>query len=269
MPDAEALLSLPLPTLIFVAMAATGRAMGALFGLWGIYYVVGPATILRMGVAIAISLPLLGTGAADFAAMSTDLGRLEVMIVPVREFIIGVAIGFLSSIPFFAILGAAIVIDQYRGDFSPAAPGPEGEQIGSYATMNVVMALFLFAEAGGFIILVGTIYESYGVLNPGVGGLSLSPEAGTRIGVILQNVFVSLVIIALPLIMLLLLAEFGLNMAFRLAGQIKMPAVDFLLKNMIFVAVMPILIFGLARSMEAAFDRAPQPLRVLEELVGE
>lgn len=265
---AAAITSLPLPTLVFVLAAGMGRALGALFGLWGLYFILGPATILRTSLAVVLSLPMLVAAIPTFLDLTSDTFRLSLLIIPVREFVIGFGLGLLVSLPFFAILGAGILIDQYRGDFSPGLQAPESQQVGSFANLKVVMALFLFVEAGGFLILVTALYDSYALIPPQEVGFSFGPGFGALIGEVVSNVIWILVIVAMPIMLILMLIEFGVNVSFRLAGQIKVPSIDFLIKSLVFVAAMPILIFGIARSMERAFDLAPDPLPMLQELVA-
>lgn len=158
--------SLPLPTMFFVLVAGIGRALGALFGLWGLYFVLGPAALLRTGLAVILSLPALALNATTFPDLIDNTSRLLLMTIPLREFLIGFGLGLLASLPFFAIMGAGILIDQYRGDFNPANPAPESSQVGSFANLKVVMALFFFVEAGGFLIVVQALYQSFALFPP-------------------------------------------------------------------------------------------------------
>ena len=173
----------------------------------------------------------------------------------------------MASIPFFAIMGAGILIDQYRGDFSPGLQAPEFQQVGSFANLKVVMALFLFVEMGGLMILITSLYQSYAVFPPGVVTLGVPQQFAQLLAELLQNVFILLIIVALPIMIILFLIEFGVNMVFRLAGQIKMPSVEFLIKTLVFVLAMPVLVLGLARAIEAAFSSVPPPLTSLQEML--
>ncbi len=262
------LAALPLPSVFFVIIAGAGRAMGALFGLWGLYFVLGPAALIRMVLALIISMPAIAGNLDGFIEVIEDTQRLAIYVLPMREFVLGLALGFLASLPFFAVMGAAMMIDQYRGDFSPGIAGPEGQQIGSFAQLKVVMVLFLFVEAGGFFLLVATLYKSFGILPPAVGGFGFAPDMADQVAGILQSVFVTLILVALPIMVLLLLIEYGVSMTLRLTGQIKMPSIDFLLKNLLLALAMPLLIYGLARTIGMAFDRHPDPLGLLQRLLG-
>lgn len=96
----------------------------------------------------------------------------------------------------------------------------------------------------------------------------MTANAGDLIATIVQEVFWLLLIIAMPIMLILVLIEFGVNIIFRLAGQIKMPSVEFLMKTLVFVLAMPLLVYGLARTINGAFDSAPPPLTLLEQFSG-
>lgn len=263
----ETLLSIPVTTGFFVLIAAAARALGALFGLWGLYFVMGPAAILRFTLALVISAPLIVGQGDDFVALVGDANRFALFVVPVREFVIGFALGLLMSIPFFAVLAAAMLVDQYSGDFAPGLQAPESQTVGAYSALNVVMILFLFVEAGGFLMLVKVLYDSFAILPPAVPGLAVAPDFAAGLGDILQSVMVALIVFALPVILILLLLEFAINMMARLTEQIKLPSIDFLAKNIALTLLMPLLVLGLIRLMQKALDDAPDPLVTLMRLI--
>lgn len=68
---------------------------------------------------------------------------------------------------------------------------------------------------------------------------------------------------------ILILIDFGVNFAVRMAKQIQLPAIDFLLKSLIFIALMPVLVIGVARSINGALNEAPDPLILMEEFSGQ
>ena len=95
----------------------------------------------------------------------------------------------------------------------------------------------------------------------------MTANAGDLIATIVQEVFWLLLIIAMPIMLILVLIEFGVNII-CLAGQIKMPSVEFLMKTLVFVLAMPLLVYGFARTINGAFDSAPPPLTLLEQFSG-
>lgn len=264
----EDLLSLPPTVGFFVLMAGASRAMGVLYGLWGITFLIGPAVMLRTLLAILLTAPMLVTQGQEFAALATETTRFAVLLIPLRELALGFGIGMLISIPFFAVLGASMLIDQYRGDFSPGNPAPEESTVGAFGSLSVIMVLFIFIDAGGLMLTLRTLYESYQSFPPAVPTLGLPPSFGSGLSLILQEVMAALVLLALPIILIMVLIEFGLSLVFRFAGKINVPAIDFLTKNLLFVLIMPIFIFSWARAIEAHFARAPVPLGLLERLIG-
>lgn len=263
-----AFLSVPLPTSFFLLIAGSARALGALFGLWGMYFILGPATLQRMSIAVVISAPIIVAQVDNYVELATETQRFALTLIPLREFVIGFSLGLLMSLPFISILGAAMLIDQYSGNFSPGAQAPENQTVGPYAQLNVVIALFLFVEAGGFFLLVQVLYDSYDLFEPAVPGLEIAPGFADALGDIMQSVMVGLVVFALPVILILMLLEFGINIVNRLSEQIKLPSIDFLVKNIALVCALPFLVIGLFRMIGAAIDDNSAPLeyviRILE-----
>lgn len=264
----QELAALPLPATFFVLTAGLLRALGALFGLWGLYFILGPAAILRSVIALVISAPVIVGQADGYVALVNETQRFALLMVPLREFAIGIALGLLMSIPFFSVLGAAMLVDQYRGDFSPGIQAPEGLTVGSYGALNMVMVLFVFVEVGGFMMLVGVLYESYQILPPSVPGLSVSTSFPDALGRIIANIMAALMLFAMPVILILILLDIGINLIHRLSEQIKVPSIDFLMKNLALVLLMPVLVIGLFRMMEEAITRAPAPIQLLLEAMA-
>ncbi|MEM8978522.1 MAG: flagellar biosynthetic protein FliR [Pseudomonadota bacterium] len=267
--SARLILDLPLPTMFFILFASSARALGVLFGLWGLYFVIGPAPMLRIGLAVILSLPFMAVGAEQFSLLIEETPRVYLLTVPLREVFLGLALGLIASMPFIAILGAGIVIDQYRGDFSPGLQAPENQQVGSFANLKVVMALYLFVEIGGFLIVLNALYTSFGVFAPGVPTLSLGGEFGSFLGEMIQQVFWLLIVVAMPIMVILILIDFGVNMVLRMSNPIKVTSMDFLLKSLVFVMAMPVLVYGVARAIESAVLGAGDPLLFLQELLRE
>lgn len=263
-----AFLTIPLTSTFFIVAVGSARALGAMFGLWGMYFVLGPAALLRTTMALIISAPIIVGQIDSFVGLTTDAPGYSLMLIPVREFAIGFGLGMLMSLPFFSIMAAAMLIDQYLGNFSPGLQAPEGQTVGPYAHLNVVIALFLFVEAGGFLVLVSVLYESFGVFAPAVPGLSLAEGFGDALGDILQSIMLALVVFALPVILILILLEFGINVISRMSEKIKMPSIDFLLKNLALVLLLPLLVIGLFRMIGAAIENSPAPLQLAMRLLG-
>jgi len=83
-----------------------------------------------------------------------------------------------------------------------------------------------------------------------------------------QAVMIGLIIMALPVMIILFLLEFAINMVARMNEKVKMPTIDFLAKSLSITLLMPLLMFGLIRLMQAQLDGAPPPLALLLKLLG-
>lgn len=82
-------------------------------------------------------------------------------------------------------------------------------------------------------------------------------------GFIIQDIMTGLIVFAMPVILMLLLLEFGINIMARVSEQIKTPTIDFLIKNLALTLALPVMVFGLMRLMQKAFDETASPLPLL------
>lgn len=267
-PVTETLLSLPLPSAFYVLFAASARALGLLTGLWGLYFVLGPAMILRMGLAVTLSLPLIVAAAADLSPILLESGPVRAAILPIREFALGFVLGLMASLPFITIMGAGVVVDQYRGDFNPVLDAPESAQVGSYAKLKVVIALFVFVEIGGFLTVLAALYQSYAMIPPGPFGTFDGLASARFLGKTLQDLVWVMVLLALPALILLFLIDAAVALAARLSSKIKLDSMDFLLKSLAFLVVMPVFVVALVRVIETTLLEADLPLTLLLRAIG-
>ena len=118
--------------------------------------------MIRNGVMVVLSLTLLPLTHDQLANLTLDLAGIALMVM--KEAIIGLALGFAMSIPFWAMRGAGFLMDLQRGAmsalfFSPAVGGMVSP-LGNLLAQLAVVVLFV---SGGFLMLLETIMLSYQV----------------------------------------------------------------------------------------------------------
>lgn len=117
--------------------------------------------MIRNGIVITMSLILLPLTHSQILQIP-DLNTMTLLILIVKEGILGLILGYAMAIPFWAMRAAGFIIDLQRGAmsalfFSPALAGmvsPLGAFLGQFA----VTMLFV---SGGFVILLQTLILSY------------------------------------------------------------------------------------------------------------
>ena len=145
----------------------------------------------------------------------------------VREILIGVSIGFLTRLILlvFELAGELIGLQiglSYAGYFAPGAG--HGNAVGVFTG---TIASWLFVTMSGPVLLIGCLIHSYQKFPAGLGLPQTKGLDPQRIIVLLGDVFGMAVVLALPVIVLLLLVNFAMGVATKVAPQLNLFAVGF------------------------------------------
>ena len=142
--------------------------------------------------------------------------------IAVKEVLIGLAIGFFASLPFWIAENVGNVIDNQRGATMGEVYSPlSGTQVSTTGIFFTQIVSTIFFVSGAVFLLLGAIYSSYAVW-PVFGGF-VSPAHGAD-GFILGTVdgmMRTTVVIAAPIIILMFLATLGLGFVNRTAPQLN------------------------------------------------
>lgn len=183
--------------------------------------------VLRFTVAAGLSAPVIYGLPGPIAAAEIDF--LSLLALSVKEILIGVALGLLIGLPFWAIELAGGAIDFQRMAASSAAMTPaqtETTIIGLF--LGLVYLAYAFAS-GAHLLALGLVHQSYALWPP----LAFAPLGTITIEPILsflQDLFTLGLLLGAPVIFMLLLsdlavaalARFAPNMnAMLLAMQVK------------------------------------------------
>lgn len=211
-----------------------------------------PLTV-RNGVAVALTVPLYPLMRASAEAAPTEMfGWLAFLV---RELAIGALIGWLYACVIWAFQLAGDLLDTQSGTSVAAVFDPMSrESAATFAQFLRTFALLVFLLVGGLHAMLGTLYESYR-LWPVTGGFPLSPrELSDR--VIASSVgYLSLgLALALPLVMLLFVVEFGLGLISRSLPQMNVFSLSMPIK-------MVVAMLGVALILGHHVDRLAQFVR--------
>ncbi|MDR2340735.1 MAG: type III secretion system export apparatus subunit SctT [Puniceicoccales bacterium] len=154
--------------------------------------------------------------------INPDISLGLIIILCVKELIIGLVLGFLASFIFYVVEGVGNLIDVQRGASSASLFSAFNEsQTTVMADFFVQIVLLLFFISGGFLFLLQLFYESYRLWPI----LSLFPmfDGGVASFFVQLTSDYANVVFALvgPILFALFLAEFGLGMVNRFAPQLN------------------------------------------------
>jgi len=211
---------------------------------------------IRIAVAIAMSLP--AAVLVYYQLGQRPLAPIEILWFLFKEVVLGTIIGFLISLPFWILQNIGVFIDTQRGNSQfPNSPGsdpdslPTGEFIKRFGVM-------IFIEMGVLANIFTSLMDSYviwPVLNP------LPPIDAIRYDLLIERfngMIMSSIIYASPVIVILLLVEFGFGLLSIYAPQIHVtsatPAIKSLLAMFILMAGIHTLVYVMGNEFNMIKD---------------
>lgn len=147
-------------------------------------------------------------------------GAPFIAVMGAREFIIGAAIGFVSSLPLYAMqisgyLDSTVMGFNMMNMFDPMSSA----QTSVLAQLKYLLAIWFFLRWDGHILLVQALSESFKLLPVGSGMRGARAELPWISW--LQRAFVIALRVSLPLFGAILLAEVGLGFVARTVPQMN------------------------------------------------
>lgn len=193
--------------------------------------------IIRAAFSIAIALPMFANGLPPYGLEGLELPFVVTMV---KELMIGMILGLLSSIPLAIAISGGGIIDFYRGSFL-GEPDPSGGTTTPYANLFAVVSLWLFASIGGFMIITGTIYGSYEIWSIRSAIPEFSPGAGVILS-IMERILLGSVVLAAPLVAIMFFSDIIHLISSKFGKQINVTHLAFSTKNLVAAVILPFFI---------------------------
>lgn len=228
-----------LEALLFSLILSTSRPLGfililPLFTRFGLRN-----GILQGAVMIAFAIPVF-PGVMHMVTLMPSLDFTTVALLVAKEVFLGVLLGLILGIPFWAIMAAGDMIDMQRGASMATllAPGT-GEQTTVTGTLFFLIAVFVLIISGWFTqVLLRTLYESYAPW-PVLRFLpDLTPDAGALALELLDALFATGLMLAIPILGPLLLTELAMGIAGKFMPQINILDLAMSVKQVIFLVLL-------------------------------
>jgi type III secretion protein T len=197
----------------------------------------GLTGILQGATALALALPVAPLVVAALAGQ-----KLTIIMIPAlmgKEVVIGVAIGLVLGVPFWAAEAAGDILDLQRGStaatlFDPSAISEEGIT----GTLLTLVMVALYFSSGGLRLTLGTVYESYGIWPAGNVFPTLSPAASQFFIVLLDRVMTLGLLLVAPIVVFMLLSDLLLALVSRASPQLNVFALSLSVKNLVFAVLL-------------------------------
>jgi type III secretion protein T len=196
-----------------------------------------PAKIAFAISIFTIFLPQLMTSTTTPLTLN-----LQLMLYLMKEVFLGLMLGFFLSIPFMIVQNAGILIDHQRGGASLMVNDPTVQnQSSPLGTLFNLVLIYLFFSFEGPFLVLEMISESYGIIPPDKMISPLSLETTSPLvqyaGKILGRVMILSTQLAAPALIMILMTDFFLGIANRLAPQVQITFLGMPLKSLLALVV--------------------------------
>jgi type III secretion protein T len=197
------------------------------------------AALLRGGAASALALPMVPT--VSVALQREGWSTLGLSVLMVKETLIGFALSLVLGAPFWALDIAGDYLDAQRGATQGRLNDPANfSDISITGTLLVMAAVALFVVTGGLETLADLLYRSWAIWRPLGAFPQLDASTPDIVLGFLDRITRQGLMLALPPIIVMLLADAGLLIVTRFAPHLRIDDLALSVRNIVFLSFMPI-----------------------------
>ena len=199
-------------------------------------------TVCSVGIIDAESIPLIYLDEVIFIAA-----------ICLRELIIGIALGFISSLPLYALRVAGEQTGSMIGFSMAQIMDPTTQSESSLlGQLHFFVAMWFYFRWNGHLIMIQALIETLKLVPPGQ--ISLFPAGDLSLGTWLQNIFVLGIRMVVPFYCALVLSDVGLGFLARTVPQMNIFVVGLpvkvMLGFMVLAATVPLIMDIIRGQME-------------------
>jgi flagellar biosynthetic protein FliR len=206
---------------------------------------------LSLGIAVNIVQGLAGNYVADYTT-------IDLLVAMLREFAVGFAIGFIMQL-FLAVfhIGGELMDLQLGFSMAQMYDPSTNSQVSVTGNLITAMYVMLFFITNSHLTMLAIAAKSYSVVPVGLGGVN------AKIGVYIIELFGYILVyalqLALPIIVVEILAEVGVGILMRVVPNINVFVVNIQLKiivgMVVLVSIIPVLVRFLGKLNLIMLDR--------------
>ncbi len=222
--------------------------------------------LIRNGVVCSLAL-FAYPSVAD--SLPPNLAAMDIMLLIVKEVVLGLVIGFIATIPFWAVESCGFIIDNQRGAAMASVLNPTlGSQTSPTGLLLTQTLITLFFVGGAFLSLLAALYQSY-ITWP---VLSLFPLAIENWVDFFYSQFARMLelglLLAAPLLIAMFVAEFGLALISRFAPSLNVFILAMPIKSAIASFLLVVYIGILMEHSYSAMLYNLNPIQALKPIVA-
>ena len=183
-----------------------------------------------------------------------------------REVVIGVAIGFFWAVLLWAFEAAGQIIDTKVGATMAQIVDPlGGHQTSLTGALLSRLAGWVFMSCGGFMLMVGSLLDSYAMWPLSTPSLSLLPRGQLLFETAFGQLMLLALIVAAPALLLSWVMDLSLGLVNRFAPQLNLSSIASSLKMIAVMWLLWVQVAFLADLLAGRLLGQPQVLRHLLE----
>jgi type III secretion protein T len=211
--------------------------------------------LFRFAIVVAFSLPVI-IGTFPSVADPGSIGWLKLLMLGVKEVIIGVILGVAFALPFWAVQTVGDLVDSARGATQSNVTDPvNANETSVFGAALLLIGLLIFTVSDGLFTLLRALYESYKAWPV----LDFAPVFNSDLvvgfGLLIAELIRLGFIIGTPLLLGLFIVDLTLAFVGRLASQLQISDMGYTLKNLLFVCLLPIYMMFFAHYIMPQFPK--------------
>jgi type III secretion protein T len=225
---------------VYPYVIASGLALSRISGVMAVlpaFTRLGVTAVLRNAIALAVTIPMVPLIVTSLGSEPLTVGKIAALTF--KEITVGVVIGLILGIPFWAAEAAGDILDLQRGASLATVLDPSSPTEASITGTILALAITaLYYASGGLFMTLRTLYDSYGIWPIGRFLPLFGPDAGRLfLGLADEIVTMGLMLVA-PIVVCLFLADILLALVSRATPHFNIFALSLAVKNLVFVVLL-------------------------------
>jgi type III secretion protein T len=178
-------------------------------------------TSVRASITAGLAICLLPVVGMNNMLALAQLDAMSLAMLLGKEVALGFAMGFVGSAGFWAVHAAGAIIENQAGLSSATTIDPlAGEEDSLIGGFLVQVLSIVFLASGGFLVLLGALYESFRVWPVIDLAPKIDPTIWLNAGVqVIRGIGELALRVAAPFVLLMLMVEVGMGFLGRYAPQ--------------------------------------------------
>lgn len=176
--------------------------------------------MVRNGIIIAMTMFLLPL--TYLQVLNLEMNVITLLGVIIKEGILGLLIGFIFSIPFWAVRASGFLIDMQRGAMSAMFfSQASGSMTSPFGNVFAQVSITLLFVSGGFLFLLDAIYLTYKIWPIDQFYPAFSEETAKFLLKQVDLLFYTAVLLGGPLVGIMLIVDIGSGLIGRYLPQLN------------------------------------------------